>query len=620
MQAGAVHALEDDDWIFPSYRESAIGLLRGMPAATILSWWRGHPAGWWNPADYNVASICVPIATQVPPPPGSPGGSGCGGDRVRATFFGDGADLGGCLPRGCELRRRDAGALVLPLQQQPVGDLDTAVRADPGRGSGDKAAGYGIPGTRVDGGDVLAVYEAVRDGVARARAGGGPTFIEAVTSRAAPHATADDPKAYIDLERVEEERANECVGRPAGYLRRQECCTTPSTSRSRREAADGMRTGIAAAEAEPPADIGLLLEHALADPPPRSRTTSRSCGGCSVGELLLVEAERRALHHGDGARSERAGRGRRPRGRRLPRDRRTSRPLRRRPVRRHPLAEAGILGSAVGLRMAGYRPVREMQYDAFSYPCLDQLITARRPLPLAHGRHDDLSDHDPDALRRRRPGARAARRLAGDVLRAHAVDQGRDPSTRVDAKGLLAAAIRDPDPVVILEPASPIDRARRGARGRARRPARQGSACAGGHGRHAVAYGAMVPVCERAADELTRPSRCSTALAEAARRGGAARFRREDRPRRARPGGAAHVGYAAELAAILAEKALLDRRRRSSASPATTCRIRTGSSRMPICPRSRVVDAARRRSSSSGAFHEPPLDAAVLHGRFSREP
>src|SRR5438034_10076803 len=54
MQAGSVHALSDDDWIFPSYRKSAIGLLRGMPASTVLSWWRGHPTGWWNPADYNV--------------------------------------------------------------------------------------------------------------------------------------------------------------------------------------------------------------------------------------------------------------------------------------------------------------------------------------------------------------------------------------------------------------------------------------------------------------------------------------------------------------------------------------------------------------------------------------
>ena len=66
MQAGSVFALEERDWIFPSYRESAIGLLRGMPVSTVLSWWRGHPAGWWNPEDYNVASICVPIATQVP--------------------------------------------------------------------------------------------------------------------------------------------------------------------------------------------------------------------------------------------------------------------------------------------------------------------------------------------------------------------------------------------------------------------------------------------------------------------------------------------------------------------------------------------------------------------------
>ena len=84
----------------------------------------------------------------------------------------------------------------------------------------DKAVGYGMPGVRVDGGDVLAVYEATREAVERARAGGGPTFIEAVSYRAAPHATADDPRAYIDLERVEEEKQNECVGRYERYLRR----------------------------------------------------------------------------------------------------------------------------------------------------------------------------------------------------------------------------------------------------------------------------------------------------------------------------------------------------------------------------------------------------------------
>ena len=64
-----------------------------------------------------------------------------------------------------------------------------------------------MPGGRVDGADVLAVFEATREAVARARAGEGPTFIEAVTYRAAPHATADDPSVYIDPERVEEETA-----------------------------------------------------------------------------------------------------------------------------------------------------------------------------------------------------------------------------------------------------------------------------------------------------------------------------------------------------------------------------------------------------------------------------
>src|SRR5256885_11110533 len=70
MQAGSVYALEREDWIFPSYRESAIGLLREMPPATVLSWWRGHPSGWLNPLYRNVASIFVPIRKHVPHPAG----------------------------------------------------------------------------------------------------------------------------------------------------------------------------------------------------------------------------------------------------------------------------------------------------------------------------------------------------------------------------------------------------------------------------------------------------------------------------------------------------------------------------------------------------------------------
>jgi pyruvate dehydrogenase E1 component alpha subunit len=268
MQAGAFHALEDDDWVFPSYRESAIGLLRGMPAATILSWWRGHPAGWWNPADYNVASICVPIGTQVPHAAGLAWGKRLrGGTECALVFFGDGATSEGAFHEGANFAAVMRAPVVLLCNNNQWAistPLSAQTRAE---ALVDKAAGYGIPGVRVDGRDVLAVFEAVREGVARARGGEGPTFVEAVSYRAAPHATADDPKAYIDLERVEEERANECLGRYEGYLRRVGALPDELEQQIKAEAADVMRAGIAAAEAEPPADIGLVFEHALADPP-----------------------------------------------------------------------------------------------------------------------------------------------------------------------------------------------------------------------------------------------------------------------------------------------------------------------------------------------------------------
>src|SRR5260370_1257128 len=118
------------------------------------------------------------------------------------------------------------------------------------------------------GGHVRAVYEATRAAVERARNGDGPTFIEAVTYRAAPHATADDPRAYIDLERVEEEKRNECLGRYERYLRKHSVLHDDLEAEIKEEALAAMRAGIADAEAEPEPDIGLVFEHPYANPPP----------------------------------------------------------------------------------------------------------------------------------------------------------------------------------------------------------------------------------------------------------------------------------------------------------------------------------------------------------------
>src|SRR4051794_5149214 len=269
IQAGATYALGDDDWIFPSYRESPIGLVRGMPVETILQWWRGHPSGWWNPRDWNVASICVPIATHVPHAAGFAWGKKLKGDDTAAmVFFGDGATSEGSFHEGANLAAVMEAPLVLVCNNNNWA-ISTPLSAQThARTLADKAVGYGMPGVRVDGLDVLAVYAAAREAVARARRGGGPTFIEAVHYRAAPHATADDPRAYIDPERVEQERRRECVGRYETFLRRLGLLDDDLVQATHQEAEELLRAGIAAAEAEPPADPALVFQHAYAEPPP----------------------------------------------------------------------------------------------------------------------------------------------------------------------------------------------------------------------------------------------------------------------------------------------------------------------------------------------------------------
>jgi pyruvate dehydrogenase E1 component alpha subunit len=265
LQVGAVRALADQDWIFPSYRESAVGLLRGMPVETVLSWWRGHPAGWWDPREYRLASIAVPIATHVPHAVGFAWGKRLRGeDTCALAFFGDGATSEGAFHEGANFAAVMQAPVVL-LCNNNYWAISTPLPAQTRAETlADKAVGYGMPGVRVDGGDVLAVYEATREALARARAGEGPTFVEAVTYRCAPHATADDPSAYIDADRVERERENECFGRYERYLRRIGVLNDELAEAARAEALEAMRAGIAAAEALPEPDPDLVTKHAYA--------------------------------------------------------------------------------------------------------------------------------------------------------------------------------------------------------------------------------------------------------------------------------------------------------------------------------------------------------------------
>jgi pyruvate dehydrogenase E1 component alpha subunit len=269
MQAGALRALGEQDWVFPSYRESAVGILRGMPIATVLSWWRGEPAGWWDPHAQRVASVCVPVATHVPHAVGFAWGERLKGDDTCAlVFFGDGATSEGAFHEGATFAGVVEAPVVLFCNNNGWA-ISTPVSAQTAaRTLADKAAGYGIPAVRVDGGDVLAVHDVTRTAIERARDGGGPTFIEAVTYRMAPHATADDPSLYLNPERVEAERSRECLARYEAQLAGAGLLTPDDADSIRRDARARVRDAMAVVEARdeaPPTDI---FDSVYAAPPP----------------------------------------------------------------------------------------------------------------------------------------------------------------------------------------------------------------------------------------------------------------------------------------------------------------------------------------------------------------
>lgn len=269
IQVGAVRALADADWVFPSYRESAIGLLRGMPIETVLSYGRGEPAGLWDPCEHSVACISIPVGSHVSHAVGFAWGARMKGeDRCALAFFGDGATSTGGFHEGLTFAGVVKAPVVL-LCNNNGWAVSTPVSAQTGAEKlSDKAAGYGIPAIRVDGGDVLAVYEATRGAVERARAGGGPTFIEAVTYRMAAHATADEPALYWDEERVAAERERECLLRYERWLGDLDLLSEDEAVRVRKSSRDEVQAAMAVVERRPPAPATAMFDIAFADPPP----------------------------------------------------------------------------------------------------------------------------------------------------------------------------------------------------------------------------------------------------------------------------------------------------------------------------------------------------------------
>jgi 2-oxoisovalerate dehydrogenase E1 component alpha subunit len=219
-QVGAGRALTENDFAFPTYREHGVAYCKGVDPVTLLGLFRGVNQGGWNPHDKGFQLYTIVIGSQTLHATGyAMGQQRDGSDGATMAFFGDGASSQGDVNEAfvwasvfqapvvffCQ---NNQWAISEPLERQSRIPLYQ------------RAQGFGFPGVRVDGNDVLAVLAVARDALARAREGSGPTLIEAFTYRMGPHTTSDDPTRYRLAAELETWKLKDPVERMKAYLSR----------------------------------------------------------------------------------------------------------------------------------------------------------------------------------------------------------------------------------------------------------------------------------------------------------------------------------------------------------------------------------------------------------------
>lgn len=251
-QVAAALALRPQDWLFPSYRDTLAVVARGVDPVQALTLLRGDWHTGYDPREHRVAPLSTPLATQLPHAVGLAHAARLkGDDTVALALVGDGGTSEGDFHEALNfaavwqapvvfLVQNNGFAISVPLEKQ------TAAPS-----LAHKAVGYGMPGRLVDGNDAPAMHQVLGEALERARTGGGPTLIEAVTYRMEAHTNADDATRYRDAAEVEAWRAHD----PIVLLERE--------LRDRRLIDDA---GIRAAEADAEQLAADLRDRMNADP------------------------------------------------------------------------------------------------------------------------------------------------------------------------------------------------------------------------------------------------------------------------------------------------------------------------------------------------------------------
>ncbi|MGM0591767.1 MAG: pyruvate dehydrogenase (acetyl-transferring) E1 component subunit alpha [Halobacteriota archaeon] len=271
-QVGSALALDSEDWVFPSYREHAVGVVRGLELSQTLLYWMGHEKGNQIPADVNIFPVAVPIATQVPHAVGMSWASKLNGERrAFICYFGDGATSEGDFHEGLNFAgvfdtptvffcNNNQWAISVPRERQTASETIAQ-----------KAIAYGFDGVQVDGMDPLAVYRVTREAVERAKdpeeGQRRPTLVEAVQYRFGAHTTADDPTVYRDADEVDRWRAKDPIPRLETYLRETGRLDDEAVEAIGTSVEDEVAAAIEAAEMEPRPHPRELFEYVYEDLP-----------------------------------------------------------------------------------------------------------------------------------------------------------------------------------------------------------------------------------------------------------------------------------------------------------------------------------------------------------------
>ena len=267
-QAGAALALTREDWLVPSFREHGLMLLSGVPGHLIYAAGRGDERGCSYPAGLNCLPLAVPVASQFLHAAGlghslrlqkrRAAALGCGGDGSTSEGdFHEAMNFAAVFKANTVFFIQNNGwAISVPLKRQTVAET-LAQRAD----------AYGMPGIQVDGNDVLAVYAATHEALERARTGGGPTLIEAVTYRMGNHTTADEASRYRKGDDLASWKERDPIARLGKLLRTRGLWDDVREEKLQERATGEVEQIVATLEAMPPPAPEEMVNHVYAERP-----------------------------------------------------------------------------------------------------------------------------------------------------------------------------------------------------------------------------------------------------------------------------------------------------------------------------------------------------------------